>query len=445
MRGWPTHFEMLKTVEPLVTHKYHKDRFEATCLKDAPRAFRHVRAPFQSLAARMPFVRDMLAKDPGFFQRLCECYGQVRSPQDLAKRFRLEHHPKISALLTGVNVKSRNKELLNALAEVIYRSDLQSMFADFGDVRKRHERFKDARARRAKAMRACGDAQIAALPLTHENIMRRAAVDHFRHVATDEDAFVLEAAGDEVLPFASSLKATLSQPSCRTRTMAPMAPAMQLRREVDDDDEEEVEEATVRALAFRVVHARPANMKTVRLDSLCVAQIEAKIADAKDDPAQCDASKRADAHSKEVSKLPTRTEQEDDRLKMMNSKKSQPARLTVETQKELEQVLAKFKQDAIAIMLGNHTVLTYLFLHIPPYPDRHGFLDAQRDVYIALRTTSREVCRSLFQKEDLQGFLQHLERLRLRNLGAPRVRPKRPRVRLDTGPSVLVYQTVYLV
>jgi hypothetical protein len=175
-----------------------------------------------------------------------------------------------------------------------------------------------------------------------------------------------------------------------------------------------------------------------KVDEFCVAQIEAKIADAKDDPAQCDASKRADAHSKEVSKLPTRTEQEDDRLKMMNSKKSQPARLTVETQKELEQVLAKFKQDAIAIMLGNHTVLTYLFLHIPPYPDRHGFLDAQRDVYIALRTTSREVCRSLFQKEDLQGFLQHLERLRLRNLGAPRVRPKRPRVRLDTGPSVLV-------
>ena len=85
----------------------------------------------------------------------------------------------------------------------------------------------------------------------------------------------------------------------------------------------------------------------------------------------------------------------------------------------------------IAMMLGNHIMLTHLFLYIPPYPDRQGFRDAQMDAYIALRTTCKEVHCRLFTKEDLAGFLHNLERLRLRNHGAVRVRPKRVRVCLD--------------
>ena len=68
--------------------------------------------------------------------------------------------------------------------------------------------------------------------------------------------------------------------------------------------------------------------------------------------------------------------------------------------------------EALSKLCEKHQLLLQLFLTLTPYGDVNGFRDAQRDTYVALRTTCKALHDSLFAPEDLAGFLDELARRR---------------------------------
>ena len=89
--------------------------------------------------------------------------------------------------------------------------------------------------------------------------------------------------------------------------------------------------------------------------------------------------------------------------------------------------------EALCTLCQQHPLLLRLFLTLTPYGDVNGFRDAQRDTYVALRTTCKALRGSLFAPGDLDGFLDELARRR--RYGLQRVTVHAVREKLKRQPT----------
>jgi hypothetical protein len=92
---------------------------------------RHHTEPFFSLAVRMPFILAKIEEDDSFVKELADCCSEVRNPTQMAECFGFSQHP---AVVHAISAGASKRELQVALRPVVYRCDIQSQFAQLGNV-----------------------------------------------------------------------------------------------------------------------------------------------------------------------------------------------------------------------------------------------------------------------------------------------------------------------
>ena len=110
---------------------------------------KNVQGPFVSLSARMPEVMDDFQRDPSYLQRLETAYEEADGPKAIVELVGLHHHPAWVGLpRRQCGREAHMHKQLQVCAQMIYRYDLEGMFASYAGARKQHESVKGATANR---------------------------------------------------------------------------------------------------------------------------------------------------------------------------------------------------------------------------------------------------------------------------------------------------------
>ena len=237
-------------------------------------------SPYTSLAARMPYLLDAIKRDKAYYGRLLEAYGEVETPDQLARVLRLEQHPVwLECTAPGQRIHLQDKYRL--LSRIVYRCDRASLFASYAAQRGKHDkavqRIAGLKAKRVRADEAAAGQE----PMSSELVLRTAAVDHFKETLDHACLCSLSPRAGAAVDVCS-LDASLGQPSylrsIRRVAFGGSASALQLEADGGDALCEEgptdgPNNETHETFFFRVVHSRPANMKTVRLPAASAGRI----------------------------------------------------------------------------------------------------------------------------------------------------------------------------
>ena len=225
------------------------------------------------LAGRMPYVLDEIERDKAYYDRLLEAYEEAETPDQIARGLRLERHP-VWLQCTAQGQRFHLHDKYRLLSKIVYRCDRSSLFASYAPQRGKHDRAVQ-RIANLKAARARADEAAAGRePISSSLVLRTAAVDHFKETL-DHACLYSFSPGAGAAVDVCSLDACLGQPSYLRRVpCGGSASAVQL--ETDGGDAlctHGPTDETQETLFFRVVHRKPASMKTVRLPAASAGRI----------------------------------------------------------------------------------------------------------------------------------------------------------------------------
>ena len=234
---------------------------------------RNVASPYSSLAGRMPYLLDEIERDKAYYDRLLEAYEEAETPDQIARGLRLERHP-VWLQCTAQGQRFHLHDKYRLLSKIVYRCDRSSLFASYAPQRGKHDRAVQ-RIANLKAARARADEAAAGRePISSSLVLRTAAVDHFKETL-DHACLYSFSPGAGAAVDVCSLDACLGQPSYLRRVpCGGSASAVQL--ETDGGDAlctHGPTDETQETLFFRVVHRKPASMKTVRLPAASAGRI----------------------------------------------------------------------------------------------------------------------------------------------------------------------------
>ena len=189
----------------------------------------------------------------------------VRDTQVACDRLGISQHP---ALITARRLKYHRRRFDGILGRILYRHDVESKYASRSEQRTRNVREGERRGRvGVKQVKTSKDT-----PVSHAGVLRAALLDHFRSVADPSCFYALH------MPPSSTVEGVLNEPLAKRQKR----PTRKLVCDVDlaDDDVDDVDGglpgvsgdgaigdvlANVPLLYFRVIHAKPSAMHTVRV------------------------------------------------------------------------------------------------------------------------------------------------------------------------------------
>ena len=229
---------------------------------------RHRSGRVLSLILRVPDVKESLRRDAGFAAKLVDCFSAARSPYTAAERLGLSCNP---AMVVARRVRMKSNRVFAILNRIVYRCDLESKFDDHGASRAQHAR---EAARNARAgLRQLGRPHQLPEPVTQDRVFRSALFDHFRHVADPTKFYSMpllpnEETGQVALP--CGLDTVFAEPAAKRLRVAT---GLSLAADIDGDGCDVAadrsgfsgEHPGRYTIHFRVVHAKPSLMHTVRV------------------------------------------------------------------------------------------------------------------------------------------------------------------------------------
>ena len=218
-----------------------------------------------ALTLRIPDVKEDLRRDPRDSSSLVDVFSEVRDDRVACDRLGVSQHP---ALITARRLKYRPKRIDGILSRIFYRHDVEAKYASRSVERTRHEREAVRRAYvGTKQVKTSKDT-----PVTHDGVVRAALLDHFRSVADPSRFYALQMAPT------SAVEGVLNEPLAKRQkrpTRKLVCDVDLADDDVDDDDgglrgvsgDDAIGDvlANVPLLYFRVVHAHPSVMHTVRV------------------------------------------------------------------------------------------------------------------------------------------------------------------------------------
>ena len=208
-----------------------------------------VNPPEISLANRMQYIRDAV-RDPAELKKFENMYARLRHMTSFVRLFPLTKHPGWERVCHERNATIAK---LRFFSEVLYRCDVPAMFMEHKAARATHMRALAQQTKAAKAVTAqpCR-------PLTHENLMRRSALDHFQLVVQSGDLISIGGIAEgEARPALMKLCDALG---CEAQSNPPG-----LERDVEDAEVPVADIGFRQRFFCRIIHSKPANMKTARM------------------------------------------------------------------------------------------------------------------------------------------------------------------------------------
>ena len=222
-------------------------------------AHKGVSAPFVSLTARFPEIKEELRCCPHARDRLERCYRVAMSPSCVVRQFKLSRHPIVAEWVwRRLGIAAR----LDDLAAIINRCDLPFMFSDLTGTKKYHEEVSDRDCRKAAPLLAAP-----AIPFGLEGIWQTGGLDHLRATLADGTLCSIDPVsdGEEPAEFRSADDTFAAAPG----VVAPPG-GIELEPDIDDGlepglaDEHCIVDPAKKTI-FKVVHPRPSAMHTARL------------------------------------------------------------------------------------------------------------------------------------------------------------------------------------
>jgi len=223
--------------------------------------------PYCSLANRTQCISKYLLRDTGSWTQLVGAYGKTRNPDILAEELQLAKHPSWLELPSKVHKRLK----LKLLSKLVYRSDLLSLFADFSNKKKVHERAVLAVTRAAAKAAPRRPPQ----PVNWDSVVRHNVLDHFRSAATVGGFYSVRPS--DVPDNADGHRATLANVNgaldCHL-FVDPAAADLEFGRDMDMGANENPH-VQDKGLIFRLIHPRPNLMKTARVPLAAGAKLSA--------------------------------------------------------------------------------------------------------------------------------------------------------------------------
>ena len=213
----------------------------------------------QSLAVRSPFIMQRLTNEPSFKSLMVECYGEVKNPNRLASAFGLDRHPEWQKL--GRNADTDAK--MRVLRTAFYRCDVLSHHLDLVHAKKDHAKSVLREMASLKKLY-----KKPAPIIAYDGILKKAGVDFFRDTAESYKMFTLRICDGGYIPSCGHLQSALDTSiiqKCKRLKTGVAEEVELLENDLEPDHGSDDESRKDSVLCFRVIHARPSNMRTVRL------------------------------------------------------------------------------------------------------------------------------------------------------------------------------------